>query len=247
MSITQFSQSTIASIGSYVYMLVDPRDNKIFYVGEGQGNRVFDHVNDALNGLVSTEKLDTIREIDAAGMQVKHYIVRHGLDSQKKISCKEVAFEIESTLIDLLSYSAFKQIGMLSNIAAGHHTFDRGIKTVDEIEALYNCLPIMNFNHKVISININKTYKVAPSIYDATRSSWKISDRKINDIEFVLSEYQGIVRAIYKPIKWTKLENGRYEFEGVEVTDPEIINAYLNRSLPAKKKGDVNPIHYFGW
>lgn len=36
-----FSQKTQEELKSYVYILIDPRDNKIFYVGKGYGNRVF--------------------------------------------------------------------------------------------------------------------------------------------------------------------------------------------------------------
>ena len=30
----------------YVYILSDPSDNEIFYVGKGRGNRVFSHLTD---------------------------------------------------------------------------------------------------------------------------------------------------------------------------------------------------------
>lgn len=43
-----FKQSVIESLKSYVYVLVDPRDNRIFYVGKGTGNRVYQHVQAAL-------------------------------------------------------------------------------------------------------------------------------------------------------------------------------------------------------
>jgi hypothetical protein len=43
-----FSQKVQEELGYYVYCLVDPRDKKIFYVGKGVENRVFAHVNDAL-------------------------------------------------------------------------------------------------------------------------------------------------------------------------------------------------------
>ena len=37
---------------TYVYRLIDPRDGETFYVGKGQGNRVFSHVRaeDELEG-----------------------------------------------------------------------------------------------------------------------------------------------------------------------------------------------------
>ena len=35
-----FKQSVIEGLKYYFYALVDPRDNRIFYVGKGTGNRV---------------------------------------------------------------------------------------------------------------------------------------------------------------------------------------------------------------
>ena len=35
-------------LGVYVYALVDPRTSEVFYVGKGQGNRVYQHVQAAI-------------------------------------------------------------------------------------------------------------------------------------------------------------------------------------------------------
>jgi hypothetical protein len=38
-----FSQAVIENLGYYVYYLKDPRDDKVFYLGKGVGNRLFNH------------------------------------------------------------------------------------------------------------------------------------------------------------------------------------------------------------
>lgn len=52
-----FSDSTIAELEKnktkryYVYCLINPRDNQVFYIGKGVGNRVFSHEKYALGEL----------------------------------------------------------------------------------------------------------------------------------------------------------------------------------------------------
>ena len=241
--ITQFSTPSIEALRYYVYILVDPRDNKIFYIGKGLGNRVFQHLECAIKEDAVSEKLDIIREIRSEGLHVKHFIVRHGLD-------EDDAFTVESVLIDLLSYSNFSNIKSISNIVSGHHQWDKGIKTVDEIEGLYTCerLEVSDFVHNVLTININATYNIKnerhPNIYEATRKSWVLSEQKLNGIEYVLSEYRGVIRAIFKPTKWIK-DGKRFMFEGFEVSESEITDIYLNKLVPKKDPGMANPIRYF--
>lgn len=47
----------------YVYVYVDPRDGKPFYIGRGRGDRVFMHLYD----LSESDKVKKISEIRAAG------------------------------------------------------------------------------------------------------------------------------------------------------------------------------------
>lgn len=80
-----FKQSVKEALNFYVYALVDPRDKKIFYVGKGSGDRVFQHAEDSLNENDESLKLSTIRNIHSANMEVEYYIIRHNLSSMKLI------------------------------------------------------------------------------------------------------------------------------------------------------------------
>ena len=239
----QFSITTSEQLQYYVYVLADPRTEKIFYVGKGFGSRVFAHVACAIENDMESNKLNTIRAIHESGNQVRHYIVRHGLTERE-------AFIVESVLIDLLTCSEFPSVANISNIVAGHHQWDKGIKTVEEVELLYACRPLLeeNIAHNIMTINVNKTYNIKsdyhPDIYEATRKSWKLNGHRAKQTEYVLSEYRGVIRAIFRPVKWIK-DGDRWIFEGEEVTDKAITDLYLHKSVPPKRKGAAYPIRYF--
>lgn len=243
----EFKQTVIEALQYYVYCLVDPRDNKIFYVGKGYGNRVFNHAADSLNENLDSLKLNTIRDICKEGLKVGYYIIRHGLSENE-------AYIVESALIDVLTYEKFNTESILTNIQAGHHQWDKGVKTVDEINAMYDCQDlILHTGDRIMCININKTYKpgidyygVRENIYEATRKYWRLNENRARNATVVLSVYHGIVRAAFKPIEWrksdVKFETGaRWEFTGVEIPD----SPYLNKSIKYNiKKGNQNPIFY---
>ena len=69
---TGFNQSVIDKLNYYVYCLVDPRNNRIFYIGKGHGNRVFQHALCAMTSTDETLKLQTIREIIQDGREVNN-------------------------------------------------------------------------------------------------------------------------------------------------------------------------------
>lgn len=251
----QFSQKTQEELKSYVYILIDPRDNKIFYVGKGYGNRVFSHINEAIFNPSETEKLEIIRAIKIENLKVKHFIIKHGLEENE-------ALIVESVLIDFLTFRDFAEVAKISNIVAGHNSFNQGIKTVNECEILYNCeeLKKENVKHKILVININKTFDSKrnrknddpvynrPNIYEATRGWWVLDNNRAKKAEYVLAEYRGVIRAIFTPEKWLQAieDRGRkrWGFEGTEVSDKEVIDLYMNKAVP-KIRGMANPIRYF--
>ena len=228
----QFSQAVCEKIGYYVYVLKDPRNSEIFYIGKGKGNRVFQHVACALETEDDSDKLNLIREILNEGKNVEYYILRHGLATEKD------ALEIESACIDLIG------LDNLTNEIKGHNSWESGMKTADEIVQHYDAKAI-TITEPTIIININKLYKrfmKDNELYNTTRSSWKLGSKK-NEAKYVIAAYRGLVREVYKINSWNQVGD-RWEFTG-EVAKKEVRDKYLNQSLENyTKKGSQNPIKY---
>lgn len=240
----KFDAKTIEKLKYYVYVLIDPVTNIPFYIGKGIGNRVFSHVKNALKKTEEvSDKYDVIRRIVAEGNQVKHLIVRHGLETE------EEAFEIEATLIDFGEQFGFN----LTNEVDGHDSAERGIMTTDEIIRAYNAEPLKKLTDPAIIININRKYtptSTSEDIYEFTRKSWVVAEKKTKTIKYALSEYQGIIVEVFEIDDWFEIEakhhkiSRRWGFNG-RVAKPEIREKYMNKSIAhTKKKGAANPIKY---
>ncbi|WP_076480481.1 GIY-YIG nuclease family protein [Williamsia sterculiae] len=127
-----FPPGVAEKLGVYVYALRDPRDQSIFYIGKGRGDRVYSHVWVAMgesqlvedgverdSAKVTSAKNKRINEIYDAGEQVQHYILRPNIAPAE--SPDKQAFQFEQVLI-----SAFRLIErdldnpVLTNIMGGH-------------------------------------------------------------------------------------------------------------------------------
>ncbi len=101
-----FSSSTRKKLLHYVYGLVDPRDDKIFYVGKASANnRAFDHLR-ASEGEGAKSK--RIREIRQVGLQPQVEVLRYGLADAS------MCFEVEAAIIDAIG------LENLTNAVRGH-------------------------------------------------------------------------------------------------------------------------------
>lgn len=231
-----FSQAVIEELDYYVYYLQDPKTNEIFYIGKGKGNRVFDHVACAIETDGNSEKLDKIRAIKSAGDKVKHFILRHGLINEN------MAFEIEAALIDFVGKDN------LSNLQSGRYSSDDGLKTTDEISAMYAVTELAT-NEPILLININKLYRrdmTVAELYEATRKSWVLGTRR-NKAKYAVATYRGLTREVYKIDDWDLIDSNskkRWGFNGSQA------NEYIRKNLRHKsiksffKKGAANPIRY---
>ena len=233
----EFSPKTREDISYYVYALVDPSNGKIFYIGKGKGNRVFDHANGALESDAKSEKIETIKAIQKAGKEVEHVIVRHGID-------EKTAYEVESALIDLLTYPKFNLETFLANDVAGHHQWERGIKTVDEIEQTYAAEPlVINPDDRILGVNLNRSYRKGKDIYEITRGWWKLSANRIKNVNVVLGICNGIVRGVYCPERWEQASDrpDRWGFIGEEIKG----SPYMNKDARGIVEfGAGNPVKY---
>lgn len=247
----KFSHTVKEALGNYVYALVDPRNSKIFYIGKGKENRVFQHAKGALSENTPNLKLDTIRSIISEGNKVAYYIIRHNLEEKE-------AYLVESTLIDVLTYSPFNHDNQLTNLVAGHHQWDEGIKTIEEINVLYDCEKIeVKKGDNILLVNLNRSYNQTKAkgvykrnnIYESTRKYWRISREKAEQIDYVLGVYKGVVRCVIKVDKHlfvTQAEDGtlfskpRCCFEGENCPD----SPYMNKDVCDYPFGSGGAIRY---
>lgn len=240
METSAFPPAVITALGYYVYRLIDPRNGETFYVGKGKGNRVFAHALAAtdLDGDVSDNKLQRIRDIQLAGLEVGHVIHRHGMD-------EATSLEVEAALID--AYAG------LTNLQNGHGSNDNGVMHVIEIISRYEAKTAV-FEHKALLINVNKTASET-SLYDATRFAWRISRDRAMEAEVILATRRGMILGAFVAHDWidATAENfpgqptlpGRLGFIGREAPK-EVAQHYVGKQVPdfLRKRGAANPVRY---
>jgi hypothetical protein len=237
---TRFSQTVSDKLKCYVYRLIDPRSGTTFYVGRGQGNRVFSHAAGDEKPSKSEDsdslKIRTIREIRNGGFHVQHVIHRHGMN-------EESAKEVEAALID--AYPG------LTNIQSGCDS-DRSAMHATQVIRLYEAEEA-KFEHNVVLITINRTIEDRP-IIDAVRYAWKIDPTRARKLDYVLAVANGMIVGAYVADEW--LAATPENFPGFPETDPErfgfrgreapeeVQSMYLRKRVPPAKPGAANPIRY---
>ena len=224
-NMTFFSEKAIEALnGFYVYALVDPRNDKVFYVGKGTGNRVFSHeIESGKSRESEKKKLQHIREIENCGYSVRRLIINWGLTENE-------AFIAEATLINLLNRMPDIQ---LTNEVSGHHVHES--LTTEEFELQYGAVPLEkeDIKHSILVIKINKLYRRGMSdaeLYDSVRGFWAASLKSIEarKVKYVFGVYNGLILGVYKPDAW------HYGYEMIDtpqrdILDPEGFERLKNR------------------
>lgn len=232
----KFTPEICEKLNYYVYRLMDPRNGETFYVGKGKGNRVFEHINNAVNTAENSnddsEKLKRIREIEGAGLEVIHIIHRYGLD-------EETAFEIEAAVIDC--YPG------LTNIKSGYCS-ERGVTNseilIKELGAAEYEEP-EDIDYLIIKTTKTEVENCGGNLYEATRKSWRVNKKRADKVPYVFSVINGVVMAVYKVDNWVSSGADRSEFIGKKA-GVEIWNRFVGKRIPQKyrQKGSANPVIY---
>jgi hypothetical protein len=239
----KFRPEVYSLLKSYVYVYTDPRNQQPFYIGMGRHNRAFSHIDDK----GESRKVARIQEIRKEGKHPVIDILRYGLTQ------KEAAL-IEASAIDLIG------LQHLTNECRGTGSRGFGRVATEELRNLLSPQPVRLY-HKAILIIINRLYRsdmTSLELYEATRGVWKVGPRHDN-AEIALAVYQGVIREVYRIIRWLpagtlKYETresrdfkkfGRWEFEGGVA--PDLQQIYLGKSTRHLLSNNAqNPIRY-GW
>ena len=246
-----FSEKAKEELKHYVYVYIDPRNNKPFYIGEGQGNRAFDHLEDKTD----SEKVKRIADIRKHKKQPIIQILTYGFED------KETALMVEAAAIDLIG------VENLTNQIRGYDTKKYGKVDAYEFESRYGKkLTKDDIKDNVMIIRINRLYRhdlTKKELYNATRGYWKVSLTKAKGIDYVFSVYKGRVLEVYKVKDWheananvmplrrgedvepdEKFLSERRIFTGM-VAEEKIRRKYVDKSVEdIFPNGASNPIKY---
>jgi hypothetical protein len=229
-------------LGHYVYLLINPLDKSIFYVGKGRGKRVLAHLQDARR----SRKTGVLNRIRAAGETPGIDILAHGLRNE------EMAFRIEAGVIDVLGLPA------LTNEIRGWETKKFGRLPLKDIVALYRKKRI-TIKEPGIVIRINRLYRpgMTPTeLYDATRGVWVVGPQR-EKAKYAFAIFGGVIREVYEIAHWLPAGStlstrspgdirapGRWEFVG-RVAPERLRKRYLGRYVGHTfRQGSQNPISY---
>ncbi len=192
-----FSEKSLIALGDYyVYGLIDPRDKRIFYIGKGTGQRVFEHEKESLSSPESEKlKLKTIADIRKSGLEVEKIIINCNLTESE-------AFAAEAALINAFNYVS--GCG-LTNIVAGHHSSEA--LSVEDYEKIYGAVELQesDIRHRIMIIKINKLYHRGmedSNLYDAVRGVWRAALNRVMTVDYVFGVYNSLIVSVYKPTEW---------------------------------------------
>jgi hypothetical protein len=213
--VRKFPLGVSQELNHYEYALRDPRNDRVFYVGKGQGNRVFEHFGEAETQAGSpahhqSRKVRRILDIWADDLDVQVFIVRYGMDEES------LAFEVEAATIDAYGISAN---GAVDNEVSGHHSKLRGVIDLDGALGLA-AQPVMPGKDypKIFVFPVQKALDKTNDPYHATRTTWRVASQWQQETKGIaVGIVEGRSVGVFEIADWTVVPgtNDKLEFSAV--------------------------------
>src|SRR5450759_4189576 len=237
----------------YVYVLVDPRNHKPFYVGKGTGERFRSHGEAAGEPIEASlleadadatpadreNRLARIRDIRADKRKPEIIFARTGIETGNE------AYLVEAALIDALDRFA----GPLANEVRGHRTLD-GLITLDDLErdltteVISTATPaiLIKLSDWVDGVEPDadrsghgfKSNMPASELLQSVRAWWVLDPKRAAKYRYVVAVHDGITRGVWEVEPegwrpWTRESRGpRWCFTGRDAP-PEIYEMFVGR------------------
>lgn len=217
------------SLGKYIYALRDPRDKKIFYIGQGLNNRVFSHLEEAervntgsLNISIVSSKIIRILDIWKHDEDVEWLILAHNLPIDNN-----VAGLVESGIFDALSES---QNGDTLNDVSPPNSSRLSPEDIIEIGA--EVINPSNQIETVFIFPVQNAINIGTSIYNATRTAWYVKEeyRNIGNA-FAVGLKNSISIGSFEIENWdtATIDVNKHEFKSPNHPTPSIYQPFSNK------------------
>jgi uncharacterized protein len=226
-------------LGNYIYALRDPRDKKIFYVGQGTNDRVFDHFHEAETCLNSekpfkalSSKVIRILDIWKNTEDVQWLILAHNLPTDTRISGY-----IESAIVDGLSES---QNGDTLNEVSPPNSSRLSPDDLDAMAAEF--VNPQEPYHRVFVFPIQNALTNGTTPYNATRTTWAVNSHyRSLQSSYAVGLKHSISKGSFEIASWVPVnETGKYEFTSPDHPNPAPHQPLLNKNwnnVLSKAKG----------
>lgn len=207
-----FLPAVAENLRSYVYLFIDPRDERIFHVNIGDGERCFRHLAEAHD----TGDPPLVREIEDAGQRVRIDILRHGMDAA-------TATAVAEAVADALGPAEPRDRQQRS---------PAGRMSVGDLNARYGAKPAtIRPEHPVVLVRIPLAGRRGTdrTCYELARGWWPADERR-DHARWAFAVDDGVVRSVYRIDAWEPARAGnRWGFRGKR--DPAMEQEYLQRDV----------------
>ena len=235
----------VEGLGFYVYVLRDPRDGSVFYVGKGLGQRVYSHVNLALSGksdpALDAAKITRIKAIVASGQDVEHLFV------STNIADEDTAYMIEQAVIDGLRANGQD----LTNLQSGRHSRGKGLATVSDAIARLGAEAAPPLPPGSVVFLINRAWRPGDgveAVYKATHGHWVIGAGSRAKAKQAFGVSFGIIRGVFDIQNWypDPTRERRWGFNGVpSVRYWDYVGRHMRNTMQEFGNGSQYPVRLF--